>query len=281
GQVVDPAPRHRHKRFSHQVLHRLQGFRFGSPAEVLLQTALNHGVLPLSELIERSHLERELALAELPALLEGGELVQLEPGDQHPNLSLLFAPRQVVDAIRDNALAEVARHHALNPLRRGLPREELKSRLKLAPRVFNAFVRLMVGSGVLVEHGTLLALPSHRVNLSPAQQTAVDQLLSRFSQAPYATPSIKECVALVGEDVLRVIIERGDLLQVSADVIFRRVDYDHMLEIVTNHMRQHGALTVAEFRDHFGTSRKYALAFLEYLDAHGVTVRDGDFRRLQ
>ena len=40
-------------------------------------------------------------------------------------------------------------------------------------------------------------------------------------------------------------------------------------------------LTVAQVRDHFTTSRKYALALMEHLDAIGVTVRDGDARRLK
>jgi hypothetical protein len=34
-------------------------------------------------------------------------------------------------------------------------------------------------------------------------------------------------------------------------------------------------------RDHFNTSRRYVLALLEHLDATGVTVREGDARRLR
>ncbi len=54
-----------------------------------------------------------------------------------------------------------------------------------------------------------------------------------------------------------------------------------MMEFVRSHLKSHPTLTVAEFRDHFKSSRKYALAFLEHLDAIGVTVREGDFRRLK
>ena len=38
---------------------------------------------------------------------------------------------------------------------------------------------------------------------------------------------------------------------------------------------------MAEARDLFNTSRKYILPLMEHLDAIGVTVRDGDFRRLK
>ncbi|MCI0888410.1 MAG: SelB C-terminal domain-containing protein, partial [Chloroflexi bacterium] len=49
---------------------------------------------------------------------------------------------------------------------------------------------------------------------------------------------------------------------------------------VTDHLRQHGKVTVAEVRDMFGTSRKYALAVLEHLDEEHVTRRVGDERVL-
>jgi selenocysteine-specific elongation factor len=53
-----------------------------------------------------------------------------------------------------------------------------------------------------------------------------------------------------------------------------------MVQAVIDHLQAHGTLTVAEFRDIFGTTRKYALALLEHLDTKRITVRDGDFRKL-
>jgi selenocysteine-specific elongation factor len=91
---------------------------------------------------------------------------------------------------------------------------------------------------------------------------------------------LKECQLEVGEEVLNVLMERGDLVQVGEDVLFRKSDYDHMVQAVLDHLKAHGTLTVAEFRDLFQTSRKYALALLEHLDAKRITIRDGDYRKL-
>ena len=44
---------------------------------------------------------------------------------------------------------------------------------------------------------------------------------------------------------------------------------------------QHEKITLAEVRDTLNTSRKYAQALLEHLDAIGTTIRDGDYRRLR
>ena len=54
-----------------------------------------------------------------------------------------------------------------------------------------------------------------------------------------------------------------------------------MVEKVKKEIQQKGSLTLAETRTLFNTSRKYAQALLEHLDAIGITVRDGDFRKLR
>jgi selenocysteine-specific elongation factor len=64
-------------------------------------------------------------------------------------------------------------------------------------------------------------------------------------------------------------------------VVFRREDYDGLVQAVREHFSRENTLTVAQFRDRFDTSRRYALAFLEHLDTIGITLRDGDLRRLK
>ena len=83
------------------------------------------------------------------------------------------------------------------------------------------------------------------------------------------------------EDVFAALLELGDLTLVSPEVVFRSSDCQQMTARVRSSIAQNGQVTAAEVRDLFGTSRKFALALLEYLDAIGVTIRDGDFRRLR
>ena len=67
---------------------------------------------------------------------------------------------------------------------------------------------------------------------------------------------------------------------VSGDVVFRTSDVKKMTAMLREHLAEHGQITVAETRDLFGTSRRYVLALLEYLDAEGITRREGDYRVL-
>jgi len=126
-----------------------------------------------------------------------------------------------------------------------------------------------------------VAIPGHIVRFSPFQQVKVDKLMEKFAAAAYAPPSVKECQAEVGEDLFSALEEFGDLVTVSEEVVFRKADYETMVEKIRQAINQKGKITLAEVRDLLKSSRKYVQALLEYLDAAGVTVRDGDFRKLK
>jgi selenocysteine-specific elongation factor len=76
------------------------------------------------------------------------------------------------------------------------------------------------------------------------------------------------------------LIEQGHAVRVADDVLFGQATYDELVEWVRRQIGETGGVTVAQLRDRFGTSRKYALALLEYLDARRITRRDGDRRIL-
>ena len=64
-------------------------------------------------------------------------------------------------------------------------------------------------------------------------------------------------------------------------MVFAASAYEEMLRRVTEYMSEHGEITVADVRDMFGASRKYALALMDYLDQQRVTRRVGDARVLR
>jgi selenocysteine-specific elongation factor len=159
-------------------------------------------------------------------------------------------------------------------------REELRSALRLDPRTFNGLVGRAATEGLLADEGATVRLLDHEIRLSPQQQQAADGLLARFRREPYAPPSVKESAAAVGEEVLAVLLARRDLLQLSPEVLLQPATYEEMVRRVRAHIQQHGSITLAQTRDLFDTSRKYAQALLEHLDAAGVTRRVGDERVL-
>jgi selenocysteine-specific elongation factor len=151
----------------------------------------------------------------------------------------------------------------------------------LTPRLFNEIVERAAAEGWLAEDGGALRLSGHRVQFSPKQQQAVDYLLYTFRQAPYTTPSVSQCEEQVGADVFSALIEQGMLVKLSEDVVLLAETYTEMRDRITAFIQEQGSITVAQVRDLFDTSRKYALALLGYLDEQRITRRVGDERVLR
>jgi selenocysteine-specific elongation factor len=281
GAIVDHQPAGRHKRFDERVLQSLESLAQGTPEEILMEAALASQVSSLAEMVKRSRLADEAAAQALMTLTGSGQLILLEEGTASIHADLLGMARPTWEALRDSALQSVATFHGSFPLRKGMPREELKSRMRLAPRVYQALLKKLGAEGLLEQSGAYVLLPGHAIRFDDMQKGRVEQLLRRFAAAPYSPPSLKECQEEAGEELVGALIELGELAVVSPEVVFRRSDYENMKAQVTSVLSEKGRITLAEVRDLFSTTRKYAQALLEHLDATGVTVRDGDFRKLR
>jgi selenocysteine-specific elongation factor len=281
GSIVDPQPRGRHKRFDNEILKSLEALSHGTPSEILFEAALASGAAPISEIINRSTLETTTAEAALQELIGTHSLLILEEGTPTTTSDLLAIALPHWKTVRGKTLQALEAHHKTYPLRRGIPREELKSRLKLSSRVFTAVISTLLKENILVERGVLVAKPEHQITLDSSQQAKVQNLKRKFEQNPFSPPGVKESQAEVGEEVLNALIEMGDFVAVSPDVIFRKQDYDDAVTKIGDALVESGTITLAQVRDLFGTSRKYAQALLEHLDAIGMTTRDGDFRKLR
>lgn len=284
GVVVDPRPRRRHKRFSELVLERLSALAQGTPGEVLLQSLLALGAARLDEAIARSSLDSTPAAQAVAELTENGQLVILE-GESETNQpaggQALVTSQAYWRQLAGRAVDEIERYQAENPLRLGMPREELKSRLRLAPRLFNAVIKRLAQQGDVEETGPLVHRPGHAIRFKAEQEKAIEVLLARFAQSPYTPPTVKESQAAVGEQVYRALLDLDRLVEVSQEVVFRKEDYAEMVVQIRRLLEEKGELSAAAVRDHFNTSRRYALALLEHLDAEGITLRVGDVRRLR
>jgi selenocysteine-specific elongation factor len=280
GVVLDHQPGGRHKRFDESVLRSLESLAQGSPADVMLEAALALDIASIKEVVSRSRLDERNAASAIQELLATESLIPLDQGVPATGETLVMAvPRW--NALREKVLQIAQSYHQQYPLRRGIPREELKSRLKLQPRPFNLLITNYLSRNLLRDQENLLALPNHEVTFDRGQQARVQVLMRKFEQSPFSPPGVKEIQQEVGEEILNALIESNDLITVSSDVVFRKQDYDLMVARIREEIQQKEKISLAEVRNLFNTSRKYAQALLEHLDSIGITMRDGDFRKLR
>ena len=273
GRVVDPAPR-RHRRGQPAVLRRLEALERGSPREALLQALPPREPLDLRTLVERVGLPDEQVRRELAPLLKQGLVLAVGGKTLEPGTALYSAAAW--GRVADRAAQALREHHRDYPLRSGLPREELRSRLGLPAASFARVLAALAAQGVLVEEGALVRAPDHEVRLAPEQERVAAAYLRALEAQPYSPPTDGR----PDPELLAVLASQGKVVRVSADVVFAGDAYARMVERIVERLDECGRVTVADVRDMFGASRKYALPLLEYLDQQRITRRVGDERVL-
>lgn len=274
GEVVDAHPK-RHRRFHAPTLESLAVRERGSPQELALDMLRQREPCELAALWRMTNLPKDDARLAVEALAAKGDIIVLGDRGLHMGSTLLSAEGWMGLSNRTHGLVEA--YHRQFPLRSGMPREELKSRLKLASRVFTEVVARLVSEGALVEEGPNLRLPEHRISLAPAQQRTADEFLRSLEASPYSPPTDQ----LPDPEVLHVLVEGNRVVKVAEGIFFSTAAYEDMVKKITEHIRAQGKITVGEVRDMFATSRKYALALLEHLDERKLTRRVGDERVLR
>jgi selenocysteine-specific elongation factor len=281
GAVVDHQPHGRHKRFDEEILKTLEALAKGSPSDILFEAALASNAASLKDVVLKSRLEADSAGSAVQELIESGKLIQLEEGALSSSNDMLVIALPHWNMLREKTVQIVQSYHRSFPLRRGIPREELKSRLKLTARVFTALTKKLVLENLLVEAGGAVSSLGHGISFDGGQQAKIDALMRKFEQNPYGPPNVRESQSEAGEELVNALIELGELFPVSNEVIFRKRDYDSMAAKIKEMIKENGKITLAQVRDTFKTSRKYAQAMLEHLDSIGETIREGDFRKLR
>ncbi|MEQ8677835.1 MAG: selenocysteine-specific translation elongation factor [Aggregatilineales bacterium] len=266
GVVVNPTPAKRWKRFQSQVIDRLKTQKQGTQADRLAQLAEGTSPIKPAELQKRSDLNAQDFDIALQEAMANGLLVPL-----HDTLMAAHNYHQLLHLIRDL----VDQHHQHYPLRLGISREEIRSRLDIK----NATLALLLGSqDEIVAQDGVLRMSTHQIVFSAEQVKTINELLSLMDEAPFTPPSYSDAEGIVGSDVLIALIQIGEIIQVQPEVIFTRATFDVMVNGILALIDEHGGVSAKLVRDHFDTSRKYAIGILEYLDSIGFTKRVGDDR---
>jgi selenocysteine-specific elongation factor len=134
--------------------------------------------------------------------------------------------------------------------------------------------------------GELLRLSTYAIRMDADESKARETLISAFAEAGLQVPSLKTFLPSLGLDpkrtqrILGALLREGVLVRISDDFAFHRDALRALLALLAKRKLQNPRLTVPEFKDLSGVSRKYAIPLLKYLDRSRITRREGDLRIL-
>ena len=281
GVVVNPfAARHRRDEVS--LVSRLEALYAAddaTAAAAFLDVAPEFAVdrLTLGQALNRR--DEEIALAVAP------EAIPI-PDASAPEA---YTTAAKWNRLREAMLAGIASAHRDHPLNPGIEMESLRTQMpvEVSPKTFRWAVDRLVAERRLVREDSLVRDPAHRVALGAEARTLGDRLERLLAEGRFTPPDLRQLETTTGMsrarlgEVLGVLESEQRVVRIAPDLYFARGPADEARALLEAHCRTHGDVTAAVFRDVIGASRKFAIAFLDWCDRTGVTVRVGDLRKLR
>ena len=275
GAVVLESNPKKHKRFNEELLEELAIKEKGNPEDLIGNYLLKTPKLfaSLQEIIHHMGLEKKEVEGLLDELVGFGQLMAL-------NGQYIHGKR--FQEMKANLVDVLTRYHRSYPLRQGMPKEELRSKmgLEIKGKEFDLLLQKLVDEQ-MVKWEELTSLKEFKVVYNDEQIIQKANLEQRLKKAGFSLFSITELTS--GKEELRELIDslhEKSLIRLDGESIIHIDCYQSAIEKIRQHVEKNEKITLGEFRDMLGTSRKHAMAILDYLDKNRVTKRVGEARVL-
>lgn len=281
GIVLDPDPV-KHRRKVRRILDGLHVLESGTSGENILQiiSAGSFGFVPLSEVRRRLLFDKSTFKNELDKLTKAGKVWVISDKTAIDSVSMEKLAKSAEKLLRD--------YHKENPLQAGMRIDEFRSRLLPGcdATIADALIDILEKNGVLVSENQKVRLKSFKPKTDGGINQLSEKIEAAFKDAGCAPPTPEELNEAFPKQkdsikkVLEAMLAEGKLVKVAPQMYFHRGAVDDAVSSVTGFITENGQITLAEFRTASNTSRKFALALLEYFDRHGLTKKVGDTRVL-
>jgi selenocysteine-specific elongation factor len=240
------------------------------------------GELPAAIVAERG----AVRAADLP-VLAGGAPSEV---DGALRVGAWWVARPSFDGLATAVREMLERYHRDHPMRPGLDASEVRRTLparqpSLAPALEQGLAADLLAAlerdGVLGREGNTLRLAGHQVTLGEREDEA-RRLVAAVEAGEPSPPTLRDLLGLgYTRELIDACVRTGRLVGVSADLVLTPAFVTRAEEVARAEAATPQGLTVSRYREALGTSRKYALPILGWLDDRGITRREGDVRRLR
>lgn len=274
GGIVLVPDSMKHKRFKADVIKELEKIEKSGDTFLIEKAVLNSTLpMPLSEL------EKKMAMVSLKNIvMDIPNIIKMDINDE---LHVFHKNRYI--EVCESTKKILGEFHKKYPLREGMSKEELKSRLfkdsksKLSDSVF----KLMEDEGIIKLKNQIVSLENFKILLSDEQKKLKNEIIKVYDNSHFEVPKPSEFknyeqIAYIFE----YLISTGELIKINENIYLSRNNYIDAQNILVEYLKKHGEITLGTYRDLLNTSRKYAVAILEYFDSIKITKKIGDVRVL-
>jgi len=198
----------------------------------------------------------------------------------------MFLDKGAFETLKKGLVDELAAFLDANPLKEGMGKEELKTRLpkRSDPRFFTPLLSALEKDGSVIPDRDIVKLGGKVVRKNAAADDLSGKVAQFLKEGGIEPPTIKEvmerfrCNEKVVRDNLALLVRNGEVARISSDLFYAVEALNGLREKLVAHLSQKGEITPPEYRDLTGLSRKFLIPLLEYFDSEKLTIRVGDKR---
>ncbi len=283
GVILDSHPK-KHKRFSSSVIADLTLLKEGTSEQGLRQHIHHSGIggITLEDLLNRVEMPPNDVRSIIRKMAEKGELLFIDPE------KLKVIEKGQYDVLKEMALAQLGEFHQRFPLKPGLPREELRTKLSpdMDVKLFHILTNDLIQSREAVLEKDKLRLPGHQISLVDGKGlvSRVEAAVLRGGLQPPSPKELSEEWSDKEEEIRAIfehLVHEGVLVKIRSDIYFHRLPFENLKEELVVYLKSHQEITTPQFKEMTKASRKYAIPLIEYFDQVKLTLRLGEKRVLR
>ena len=283
GTILNPAA-DKHKRGQEDIIESLRLKKTGTDMEILEQMVNEESrrFPEAKDLAAWMDLTVSEAEQMLDTLRNKKKILHLNDGS--------FVGKAYWEKVSELANQVLAHFHRENPIVEGMDREELKSRLAermhlKSGKKAEALMAELEKRKVITIQGSIVSVAGFTVSYSDEASQMMTDMENIYKKAGIEVPSTDELVGAYKDrkqarQVLSELTKKGILVKAGTGVLMHKEHWDRALSVLRDHLASHPQITLGEFRDLLGTSRKYAVMLLETYDQMKITKKTGDARVL-
>ncbi|MCH4010143.1 selenocysteine-specific translation elongation factor [Companilactobacillus sp.] len=275
GTVLDPNPK-KHRRYNDDVLEQLSVKASGNQEQIALDFLMNQSELgaTIDGLADYLNISVDDAKAIVQTLTDENEVTKY---------GKLVVSNDRLANFKKDILETLGVYHKSHRLENGMNKEELiaKFRTVVDGKTMERILEKMVSEKLIRIKGFIVADANFHVKLNKYQQAAYDEIIATLKKDPLMPPSDDD---IVGNDKNKQEVfkslEGHVTVRLGEKNVMLKSAFDDVTQQVVNYLKKNQTMTIAEFRDLTGASRKYGMLILEYMDKQGVTRRKENMRVL-
>jgi len=283
GMILDANSRPL-RRFNKETLQRLAGLQQQDPVDLIFSLLLTRpgGGLHHEQLLKLSGLTEENLRQLLETPLQQNRIIKI--GNKNP----FYCHKVLYDRLDAAIIQLVQEFHEKEPLRSGINKAEIKSRLNLYnTQLLERILLDLINAGRLAEKNSLIKIPSHQITLTEKDEKLAAQIRRELQTNAYNPPSVDELAAAIRlsetetSRIIGALYGLGDIVWLDNEIFILQTALQQAQKILIDYLKLNREITVSRYRDLLNNSRKYALAMLLYFDKTGITSRVEDVRILE